>query len=57
MKKGRVINTWEIKPFVCDCTYSSNFVLLTLWENAIDNEVYNIRKKAWGKSFKTIYED
>ena len=135
-KKGKVINPWEVKPFVCDSTYSSKmllddvvagqkaininegnlapgcktsgavheaaeiyiamkgeatlhlgnelfdikpgiiafippgvfhsldnksnkepFVLLTLWENANDNEVYHARVKAWGKSFKTIYED
>ena len=32
-------------------------VILTFWPEAEDNEVYNVRKKAWGKSFKTIYED
>jgi len=136
MAKGKVINSWEVKPFVCDHTYSSkmllddvvagskaihinegtlkggcktpggvheaseiyytvkgeavlhlgdetfdikpgslifipagvfhsldnksgteDFVLLTLWEDARYNEVYHTRLKAWGKSFKTIYED
>jgi len=136
MKKGKVINPWEVKPFVCDHTYSSKmlldnivagekainvnegtlaagcktaggvhgkaeiyiamkgeavlhlgedtydikqgsvafippgvfhsldnrsdteeFVLLTLWEDANDNEVYHTRIKAWGKSFKRINED
>lgn len=33
------------------------FVLIALWQKANDNEVYNLRLKAWGKSFKTIYED
>ena len=136
MKKGKVVNSWEVKSFVVDQTYSSkmlmddivaggksihinegtlkagcrtaggvhtateiyytlkgeailhlgeeeidikpgclvyipagvfhsldnksqteDFVLLTLWENAKDNELYHARIKAWGKSFKTIYED
>ena len=136
MKKGKVINSWEVKPFICDDTYSSKmllddfvaghraininegtlapgcktcgathkkaeiyivmkgeavlhlgnelidiksgsiafipsgvfhsldnksskdpFVLITLWENAKDNEVWDARVKAWGKSFKTIDED
>ena len=136
MKKGKVINSWEVKSFVVDHTYSSkmlmdnivaggksihinegtlkagcstpggthtateiyyivkgeavlhlgeelidikpgsvvyipagvfhaldnksqtdDFVLLTFWEDANDNEVYHERIKAWGKSFKTINED
>jgi quercetin dioxygenase-like cupin family protein len=136
MKKGQVINSWEVKSFVVDQTYSSkmlmddlvageksihinegtlkagcsthggvhtateiyytlkgeavlhldedkidikpgslvfipagvyhaldnkseteDFVLLTLWEDAKDNELYHARIKAWGKSFKTIYEE
>jgi mannose-6-phosphate isomerase-like protein (cupin superfamily) len=137
MSKGKVINSWEVKPFVCDQSYSSrmllddivaggkaihinegtlkggcttlpggaheatelyytvkgeavlildgeridikpgslvyipagchhalenksqteDFVLLTLWEDTKHNEVYHTRMKAWGKSFKTIYED
>lgn len=36
---------------------TEDFVLLTFWENAIDNEVYNIRKRAWGKSFRTVGEE
>jgi len=36
---------------------TEEFVLLTLWEKAEYNEVYNIRMEKWGKSFKTIYED
>lgn len=36
---------------------TEEFVLLTLWEDANNNEVYHSRIKAWGKSFKTIYED
>ena len=136
MKKGKVINSWEVKSFVLDNTYSSkmlmdnivaggksiqinegtlkagcstpggthpvteiyyvvkgeavlhlgeelidikpgsvvyipagvfhaldnksqtdDFVLLTFWEDANDNEVYHERIKAWGTSFKTIDED
>ena len=136
MKQGVVINSWEVKPFVIDDTYSSkmllddlvaggksihinegtlkggcstsggvhaatevyyvlkgeallhlgnremdikqgslvyipagvfhsldnksqteDFVLLTLWEETKHNDVYHARVKAWGKSFKTIYED
>jgi Mannose-6-phosphate isomerase len=137
MAKGKVINSWEVKSFVCDSTYSSrmllddivaggksihinegtlkggattlpggvheateiyyavkgeallhlggekidikagsvvyipagvhhalenksqteDFVLLTLWEDTKHNDVYHNRVKAWGKSFKTIYED
>jgi len=136
MKKGKIVNPWEVKPFVCDNTYSSkmllddvvagqkainvnegtlepgcktsggvheaaeiyiamkgeailhldnesfdfksgsvcfippgvfhsldnksykeSFVLLTLWEDANNNEVYHERIKAWGKSFKNIDED
>ena len=34
-----------------------DFVLLTLWEDTAHNEVYHERVKAWGKSFKTVYED
>ncbi len=33
------------------------FVLITLWEEAKYNHLYNERVKAWGKSFKTIDED
>ncbi len=36
---------------------TEDFVLLTFWMKAEDNEVYNLRVKKWGKSFKTIYED
>ena len=136
MKKGKVVNSWEVKSYVVDHTYSSkmvmddivadgkstlivegtlkagcstpggvhtateiyyivkgeallhlgeekidikqgslvyipagvfhaldnkskteDFVLLTLWEEAKHNELYHARIKAWGKSFKTIYED
>ena len=136
MPKGKIINSWEVKPFVLDETYSSkmilddivagtetiqinegtlkggssthgavhradeiyyvvrgeailhldnetydikagstvfipegvfhsldnkssteDFVLLTFWLKAEDNEVYDMRLKKWGKSFKTIYEE
>jgi mannose-6-phosphate isomerase-like protein (cupin superfamily) len=137
MGKGKVVNSWEVKPFVCGESYSSrmlldnivaggksihinegtlkggyttlpggtheateiyyavkgeavlildgdridikagsvvyipagchhalenkskteDFVLLTIWEDTKHNEVYHERVKAWGKSFKTIYED
>ena len=33
------------------------FVLLTLWEHAGDNETYHTRLRAWGTAFKTIYDD
>jgi len=36
---------------------SRNFVLLTFWERAEDNEVWHLRRNAWGKSFKTIDEE
>jgi quercetin dioxygenase-like cupin family protein len=36
---------------------TEDFVLLTLWEEAEQNELYHARIKAWGKSFKTIDED
>jgi quercetin dioxygenase-like cupin family protein len=36
---------------------TEDFVLLTLWEDANENEVYHARIKAWGKSFKTIDEE
>jgi quercetin dioxygenase-like cupin family protein len=136
MPKGKIVNSWEVKPFILDETYSSkmildnvvadaetvqinegtlkggcstsgathkkdeiyyvvkgeailhldsekhdikagstvfipggvfhsldnkskteDFVLLTFWMRAEDNEVYNMRVAKWGKSFKTIYED
>jgi mannose-6-phosphate isomerase-like protein (cupin superfamily) len=34
-----------------------DFVILTFWLDASENEVYINRIKEWGKSFKTIYED
>ena len=34
-----------------------DFVLITIWMDASKNEMYELRMKAWGKSFKTIYED
>lgn len=36
---------------------TEDFVLLTIWMKAKYNEVYNLRKKAWGRAFKTIYEE
>jgi mannose-6-phosphate isomerase-like protein (cupin superfamily) len=36
---------------------TEEFVLLTFWQRAEDNEVWQMRKKAWGKTFKTIDED
>lgn len=27
MTKGKVVNSWEVKPFVCDNTYSSKMLL------------------------------
>ena len=36
---------------------TQEFILLTFWERAADNEVWHARVKAWGKSFKTIDED
>ena len=36
---------------------TADLVILTIWPNAEDNEMYGIRKKEWGKSFKTIYEE
>ncbi len=41
-----------------DNTKSSEpFVLMTFWEKQEYNGVYFERKKAWGKSYKTIDED
>jgi mannose-6-phosphate isomerase-like protein (cupin superfamily) len=36
---------------------TEDFVLLTLWQRADSNEMWHIRMKAWGKSFKTIDEE
>jgi len=36
---------------------TEDFVLLTVWEDTKYNDVYHERVKAWGKPFKTIYED
>ncbi len=36
---------------------TEEFVLLTLWQRAVYNEMWHIRMKAWGKSFKTIDEE
>ena len=36
---------------------TEDFVLLTLWEDTKHNDVYHDRVKAWGTSFKTIYDD
>ena len=36
---------------------TEDFVLLTFWMDAKQNDVYELRMKAWGKSFKTIHED
>jgi mannose-6-phosphate isomerase-like protein (cupin superfamily) len=36
---------------------TEEFVLLTLWQRASSNEVWHLRLKAWGKSFKTIDEE
>lgn len=36
---------------------TEDFVILTFWMDARQNDVYEMRVKAWGKSFKTIYED
>jgi quercetin dioxygenase-like cupin family protein len=36
---------------------TEEFVLLTFWQRAEDNEVWSMRREAWGKSFKTIDED
>ena len=35
---------------------TEEFVLLTFWEKAEDNEVWHMRKEAWGKTFKTVDE-
>ena len=61
--------TFDIKPgslvFIPAGTFHSlhnkseteDFVLLTFWQRAEDNEVWHLRKKAWGKTFKTIDEE
>jgi oxalate decarboxylase/phosphoglucose isomerase-like protein (cupin superfamily) len=36
---------------------TEDFVLLTFWQRASSNEVWHLRKQAWGKTFKTIDED
>lgn len=36
---------------------TDEFILLTFWERAEDNEVWHTRLKAWGKTFKTIDEE
>lgn len=35
---------------------SEDFVLLTFWENAADNGVYQMRMDAWGTSVKSVDE-
>jgi len=35
---------------------SEDLVILTFWMDAAQNDMYALRMKAWGKSFKTIYE-
>ena len=61
--------TFDIKPgslvFIPAGTFHSldnksetqDFVLLTFWQRAEDNDVWQMRKKAWGKTFKTIDEE
>ena len=61
--------TYDIKPgsliFIPAGTFHSldnkseteDFVLLTFWQRAEDNEVWQMRKKAWGKTFMTIDEE
>lgn len=34
-----------------------DFVLLTIWKSVDGNDVYDMRVKAWGASFKTIHDD
>lgn len=46
-----------VHHYLVNKSATADFVILTFWLNAEDNEVYNIRIKAWGKSFKTIDED
>jgi len=36
---------------------SEDFVLLTFWQRATDNEVWHARVKAWGTSFKTVMDE
>jgi quercetin dioxygenase-like cupin family protein len=36
---------------------TEDFVLLTFWQRASSNEVWHLRKQAWGKTFKTIDEE
>jgi len=36
---------------------ADDLIILTFWMNAEDNEMYIERRKKWGKTFKTIYED
>jgi quercetin dioxygenase-like cupin family protein len=36
---------------------TDDFVLITIWLDASHNDMYEMRMKAWGKSFKTIYEE
>lgn len=46
-----------VHHYLVNRSTTEDFVILTFWLNAEDNEVYNVRVKAWGKSFKTIDED
>ena len=36
---------------------ADDFILLTFWMDAAHNDMYELRMKEWGKSYKTIYED
>jgi Mannose-6-phosphate isomerase len=48
---GGVVHSVENK------SRTEDFVLLTIWMDANQNDMYVLRMKEWGKSFKTIYED
>ena len=47
MCEHSITNTGEIE----------DLVILTVWMNAKDNDVYNMRVREWGKSFMTINDD
>ena len=36
---------------------TQDFILLTFWQHAEDNEVWQMRKQAWGKTFMSIDEE
>jgi len=46
-----------VHHYLVNGSATEDFVILTFWQRSEDNEVYHLRVKAWGKSYKTIDEE